>query len=319
MERYPSISIIIPIKNRKNMVPRIVKSLLDVDYPKVEIIIVDDASNDGTPEMISNYPVNLIKLSHSIGSAKARNIGIQNAQYQIIALTDSDCIVSRNWLRELSPFLNKYDIIGGFVQFRDYAEHRLTPQSQITTNTEIQLNSDINFINTSNMLFKKSIWQSLAGFRNYKLEDVDFSWRALKKGLRVCYIPKGIVFHDNPIHFIHKFNRLKNYGKCYAELMQIHRIKLRYQRPTSKFYINSLYPLILLCSLFAIPYIYLILYSFLPILMIIGIICITPFLIRKFFDYRRFYGWKFIFMLNLMKFFVVLYSLLNFQRKTQEL
>ncbi|MHA1652133.1 MAG: glycosyltransferase [Candidatus Helarchaeota archaeon] len=315
MDRYPPISIIVPIRNRKDMVPRLINSLLNVDYPTFEIIMVDDASTDGTPELIEKFPVKLIKLHQSLGPASARNTGIRHAKYTIIALTDSDCMVSPNWLKELSPFLKDYDIVGGYVKFRDYAEHRITPLSHLTSKTEIRINSDINFINTSNMLFAKSLWQSLGGFRNYRLEDVDFTWRALKAGFRVYYIPKGIVIHDNPTHFIQKFKRLRQYGECYADLIRIHGIKLRYQRPTSKYHSDLIRPSILLCSPIVIIWLFLFFYCISPLLLICGIICLTSLQIYKFFSYKRRLGWKFIFMLNIMKTFIVLFSLINFLRE----
>jgi len=315
MERYPPISIIIPIKNRINMIPRLINSLLDLDYPKYEIIIIDDASTDGSSELLEKYPLTHIRLAHSIGSANARNVGIQNASHHIIALTDSDCVVSQSWLKELSPSLTEFDLIGGYVQFRDYAEHRITPLSYLSSEIEIQLKSDINFINTSNILFKKSVWQSLGGFRSYRLEDVDFSWRALKKGYRLWYDPKGVVYHDNPTHFIQKFKRLKNYAKCYADLIYIHNIKLRYQRPSAKRSSDTLRPSILICSPFTFTWLYFILFWISPIAMIVGIIVVSSIQIRKFLGYKRFPGWKFIFMLNIMKIAIVSYSFMNALRK----
>ncbi len=317
MDNYPPISIIIPIKNRKNMVARLVQSLLNINYPKFEIIIVDDASSDGTSDLINTYPVKHIKLSKSMGSAKARNIGIKSAKYEIIALTDSDCMVTPTWLKELVPFIKNYDIVGGLVKFRDYAEHRITPTSHLTTLVEIKIDSDINFINTSNILFRKSVWQSLGGFKKYRLEDVDFSWRALKMGLRAYYIPRGIVLHDHPTHLIQKYKRLQQYGHCYADLIYIHNVKLRYQRPTAPHHSDSIRPTILLFSPFVIIWFYVMLFACSPILMILGLISITGFQIHKFLTIRRFPGWKFIFLLNIMKNFIVIYSLINTLRKKQ--
>ncbi len=315
MERYPPISIIIPIKNRKNMIPRLIKSLLNLDYPKYEIIIIDDASTDGSSKLLDKYPLTHIRLAHSIGSANARNVGIQNASHPTIALTDSDCVLSQSWLKELCPYLADFDLIGGYVQFRDYAEHRMAPHTYIPSESEMQLNSNVNFINTSNLLFKKAVWQSLGGFRSYRLEDIDFSWRALKMGYRLWYVPKGIVYHDNPTHFIQKFKRWRDYGKSYTDLIYIHNLKLRVLRPSKEQFSDTMRPSMLLLSSIVLSWVYAILLWISPIAMIIGIVLGLSIQIRKFLAYKRYPGWKFIFMMSIMKIAIVSYSILNALRK----
>jgi GT2 family glycosyltransferase len=315
MEDSPPISIVVPLKNRKNMIPRLIISLLNLDYPTYEIIIVDDASTDGSSELLKAFDITHVRLDHSVGSARARNIGIERATHQIIALTDSDCVVSQTWLKELVPYLGESDLIGGFVQYHDYAEHRITPTSSIPSEVEIALKSDINFINTANILFRKTVWQSLKGFRSYRLEDVDFSWRALKKGYRLRYTPKGLVYHDNPTHFIQKFRRLRAYGKSYSELIYIHKIKLHYQRPSSKHLVDSMRPTILLLSSIVFSWLYFMLYCISPIALYIGFPLLSLIQIYKFLTYKQFPGWKFILMINVMKVSIVFFSFMNALRK----
>ncbi len=315
MEDFPPISIIVPLKNRKNMIPRLITSLLNLDYPTYEIIIVDDASIDGSSEILKAFPITHVKLDHSVGSARARNIGIRNATHQRIALTDSDCVVSQTWLKELVPYLAESDLIGGYVQYHDYAEHRITPTSSIPSEVEIKLRSDINFLNTANLLFRKSVWQTLKGFRSYRLEDVDFSWRALKLGFRLHYTPKGLVYHDNPTHFIQKFKRLRAYGQSYSDLILIHKIKLRYQRPSTKHLASSTRPTILLLSPIAFSWLYFMLYCISPIALYIGLPLLSLIQIYKFLTYKQFPGWKFILMINVMKVSIVFFSFMNALRK----
>ena len=308
-------SIIKEIKNRKNMIPRLITSLLNLDYPSYEIIIVDDGSTDGSSELLDDYPITHLRLDHSVGSARARNIGIQSATHQIIALTDSDCVVSQIWLKELVPYLAESDLIGGYVQYHDYAEHRITPLSSITSEVEIKIKSEINFLNTANLLFRKSVWHTLKGFRSYRLEDVDFSWRALKLGFRLRYTPKGLVYHDNPTHFIQKFRRLRAYGQSYSDLILIHKIKLRYQRPSNTHLANSMRPTILLLSPIAFSWVYFMLYCISPIALYIGFPLIFVIQIYKFLTYKQFPGWKFILMINVMKVSIVFFSFMNAIRK----
>ncbi|NVM44873.1 MAG: glycosyltransferase [Candidatus Lokiarchaeota archaeon] len=218
------VSIVIPIKNRAYYLPNLFKNLSNLDYPQYEIIIVDDCSTDNTKDLLKQYPIRSISLKKSVGSAKARNIGIKEARNEIIALTDSDCFVSRNWLTDLVPHLNINDVVAGKVIFRDDIENKLNPS--INNKTIISEDSPVNFLNTSNMLFKKSLWSHTSGFLNYRLEDVEFSWRLLKGGYRLFYVPKGLVIHHGTRNPFQNFKKYLQYGKSYSKLSYIHKMHI---------------------------------------------------------------------------------------------
>ncbi len=218
------VSIVIPIKNRANYLPNLVKNLSNLNYPQYEIIIVDDCSTDNTKDLLKQYPIRNISLEKSVGSAKARNIGIKEARNEIIALTDSDCFVSRNWLRDLVPYLNTNDAVGGKVIFSDDIENKINPS--MTRKTVLSEDSPVNFLNTSNMVFKKSLWSLTSGFLTYRLEDVEFSWRLLKGGYKLFYVPKGLVFHHGTRNPIQNFKKYLQYGKSYSRISFIHKMHI---------------------------------------------------------------------------------------------
>jgi len=218
------VSIIIPIKNRVSYLPNLIKNLSNLNYPQYEIIIVDDCSTDNTKDLLKQYPIKKILLEKSVGSAKARNIGIKEAKNDIIALTDSDCFVSRNWLKDLVPFLHTYDVVGGKVIFCDDIENKLNPS--ITNETVISKDSPVNFINTSSMVFKKDLWNLTSGFLNYRLEDVEFSWRLLKKGYKLFYASKGLVIHHGTRTPHQNIKKYLQYGKSYSYISYIHKMNL---------------------------------------------------------------------------------------------
>jgi len=218
------VSIIIPIKNRANYLPNLIQNLTNLNYPDYEIIIVNDCSTDNTKTLLKQYPIRSISLEKSVGSAKARNIGINKAKNNIIALTDSDCFVSKNWLKDLVPFLNKYDVVGGKVKFYDDIETKLNPT--ILNETVLSKDSPVNFLNTSSMVFKKDLWSYSGGFLNYRLEDVEFSWRLLKKGYKLFYVPKGLVIHHGTRTPIQNVKKYLQYGKSYSKLSKLHKMEL---------------------------------------------------------------------------------------------
>ncbi|MFX1274625.1 MAG: glycosyltransferase [Promethearchaeota archaeon] len=274
---FKPVSIIIPIKNRGHLLLELIKNLSKLNYEVYEIIFVDDCSTDNTQELLKNYSVKSIFLDKSVGSAEARNIGIKEAKYDIIALTDSDCFVSKNWLKDLVPYLKNYDIVGGKVIFNDLRETKLNPFN-VDYERIITKESKINFLNTSNMLFKKDTWHSVGGFLNYRIEDLEFSWRSIKKGFKLIYVPKGLVLHCNYRNPIENIKKYFKYGKSYASISYIHGMNLSI-KPEPIINIDLfwksiplfLYPVILLLS-FLISRLFdlsLVLFSFLSTLILI--------------------------------------------------
>ena len=218
------VSIVIPTKNRGYYLPDLIRNLSNLNYPEYEIIIVDDCSTDNTKNLLREFPVRTISLEKSVGSAKARNIGIKEAKNDIIALTDSDCFVSRNWLKDLVPYLNTYDVVGGKVIFTDDIEKKLNPT--IPTDTILRKDSPVNFLNTSNMVFKKGLFNQTLGFLSYRLEDVEFSWRLLKRDFKLYYVSKGLVIHQGMRTPIQNIKKYLHYGKSYSKLSKLHKMEL---------------------------------------------------------------------------------------------
>jgi glycosyltransferase involved in cell wall biosynthesis len=86
----PSISVIVPCYNGARYLGEAIESVLAQTHPPLEIIVVDDGSSDGSPEVAKSYPVRLIALEKNAGAANARNIGIRAATGDLIATLDSD-------------------------------------------------------------------------------------------------------------------------------------------------------------------------------------------------------------------------------------
>ena len=121
MKSLPFISIVIPVYNDEKNICKLIESLKEMNYPKelIEIIVVDNNSNDRTKYFLKKYNIKYFKENKIQSSYAARNKGIENASGEIIAFTDSDCIVTTNWLKEGVNALIKCgaDLVAGKVQF----------------------------------------------------------------------------------------------------------------------------------------------------------------------------------------------------------
>lgn len=131
ISRKEPVSIILPTYNRAASVGRAVESVLRQTYPYFELLVIDDGSTDDTERIIREYGdkrIKYYKLLHNEGQSKARNIGMDLAQYEFLAFEDSDdlwdnligmptilmrkeCIQSVGKLDETLKCLEDYDFV----------------------------------------------------------------------------------------------------------------------------------------------------------------------------------------------------------------
>ena len=98
----PSVTVVVCTRDRTEQLRRCLEALLALDYPNYEILIVDNApSNDNTAQLAASLPVRYVRESR-LGLDWARNLGIAEANSEIIAFTDDDACPDRLWLRAIA-------------------------------------------------------------------------------------------------------------------------------------------------------------------------------------------------------------------------
>jgi cellulose synthase/poly-beta-1,6-N-acetylglucosamine synthase-like glycosyltransferase len=197
------ISIIVPSHNDEKTIQKNLESLLKQDYKgKYEIIVVD-SSKDKTPDIVSQYPVKLIKQKPK-GPAAARNLGVKKSKGSIIVFIDADCITPKNWLKNLLKPFSKPNVMGVAGTYKTMNKESLIARFvgyEIEQRHEKMKNfKNIDFVATFNCAYRKKIFVKLGGF-NQKLtqaEDADLSFRITKKGFKIRYQPSAYVYHYHP-------------------------------------------------------------------------------------------------------------------------
>jgi GT2 family glycosyltransferase len=109
----PEVSVVIVTWNGKKYALECLESLRTA-HPNLEVIVVDNASTDGTPEAIeAAYPeVKLIRNTENLGFAKANNAGIAVASADFVALVNSDVVVPPGCLQKMVQFLKAHSDVG---------------------------------------------------------------------------------------------------------------------------------------------------------------------------------------------------------------
>ena len=120
----PAVSIILPAYNEDRVIGEAIKSLLDLDYPNFEIIVVDDGSTDNTASAVRSIIAGQSKASiqyirqRNAGKAVALNTGIKHATGEYLLCIDADSRLSREALhRGLMHFHDpRVGAVGGYVE-----------------------------------------------------------------------------------------------------------------------------------------------------------------------------------------------------------
>ena len=232
-----NVSIIIPTKNNGDIIEKCLVSIKNSDYPKdkMEVIIVDGHSTDETVEIAKKYGCKIVYENIGIIGG-ARNIGVENSTGEYIAFTDSDCVVDKNWLKNLiGKFTDeKTASVGGpnitpedDTEFAKCAGKVLkflsNPGPRYGFNVDKVI--DIYHNPTCNSAYRKSIFQEVSGF-NPKLitcDDEELDYRTREKGYKILFTPNAKVLHYRRPTW-KKFAKMAfNYGIGRTQVIKLHR------------------------------------------------------------------------------------------------
>lgn len=113
IEEQPLISCIIPVFNAEKYLHRCINSILAQDYPTIEIILIDDGSNDTSPTICDEYAEQncniIVQHAPNRGASLARKAGLELAKGKYLTFIDADDYVAHNYVSAMFEALQKYD------------------------------------------------------------------------------------------------------------------------------------------------------------------------------------------------------------------
>lgn len=221
MENTPFISIAIPAFNEEKYIGDCLDSLNNLDYPKdrYEIIVETSGSTDQTAQIARSKGVVVLDQGERLGVSGARQAASAMAKGEIIAATDADTLVPRNWLKMIVEDLSQEKIVGVTGPVRTY-DRNLWHKFVFMVSFEIYYLMGIfsrqTYFSGMNFAIKKDIFDKIGGF-NHVLkagEDTDLANRASRFG-KIIYDRRITVLTSNRRLKEGLFQSMFRYGKTY--------------------------------------------------------------------------------------------------------
>jgi GT2 family glycosyltransferase len=212
----PLVSVVIPNWNGVVFLPACLDALRRQTYPHVEVIIADNASADGSCELVrQQYPeVRLLELPENRGFTGACNAGMQAARGEIVILLNNDTEVAPDWIEQ---------VVGAFAR---HPQAGMVASKMLLFDRRDTLHTAGDYYRVDGRAGNRGVWQKdgpeynreeyvfsacggSAAYRRamldqiglldddffFSMEDVDLAWRAQLAGWRCVYAPRAVVYH----------------------------------------------------------------------------------------------------------------------------
>ena len=240
MESKPFVSIVIPTTGNVKFIRGLVESAIKLDYPKdkFELILIGDKTTtliEKHSEIAIKAGINTIVEYYPVAAGQKRNIGAEKAKGSLIAFTDDDTILRKDWIKNsIKHLIENEDYVG--VGGPNYTPKEELPFAKAVGRIfgskflfsfrytighskakEIAHNPTCNYIIKKNIVneikFHETLWPG---------EDVEFDIRVRKAGYKILYAPDVVVWHHRrprPTAFL---KQMFNYGKTRAQVTKMH-------------------------------------------------------------------------------------------------
>ncbi|HVT00654.1 MAG TPA: glycosyltransferase family 2 protein [Patescibacteria group bacterium] len=218
MNSTPLVSIIVPTYNRKKMAANLIRSILQSSYKKIELIIIDDASNDGTKDYLENKfkknkIIKIYRNKKNLFAAGSKNVGEEKAKGKYIAFIDDDNIVDKYMIENLVKVMEEHDELGevGPINYVLGRKNKvlLSKSSRNMWTTKTYHKRDLRnlkgpywetddipnaFLVRADVLRKYKI--RFRKFFGIMYEESDLAYRIKRVGLKIAFVRNAKIYHS---------------------------------------------------------------------------------------------------------------------------
>lgn len=211
LDRYPPVTVLIPAYCEAKVIAETLESATAIDYPDYEVVVVDDASTDGTREAVRPFveagTVRLIAKSRNEGKAMAMNDALPLIRGEILLIMDADAAPDPQILRWMVPHFESARVAG--VTGNPRVANRETFLAQLQV---VEFTSIVSVLRRAQRIWGRILTMSgvVGAFRKSALidvglyqpematEDIDMTWNLQRAHYDVRYEPRALVWMKVP-------------------------------------------------------------------------------------------------------------------------
>lgn len=219
LTKYPSVTVIVPAFNEEHTIGKTIESLQDLDYPKekLEIIVVDDGSNDNTLKVARMYESKQVKVfsKPNGGKGSALNFALAKAKGEFIGALDADSFVHRDSLKKIMSHFTEKDIVAVTPSLKVYGPKTVLQKIQyIEYLMGVFLRKIFAFMDSIHVtpgpftIFRKSFFDKYGGYdENNITEDIEVALRIQTHNLKIENAIDASVYTVAPCKFKELMNQ----------------------------------------------------------------------------------------------------------------
>ncbi|HUX91228.1 MAG TPA: glycosyltransferase [Gallionellaceae bacterium] len=241
--KLPFITIVVPAYNEGRIIQTAIRSLLEIDYPHYEVLVVDDGSTDDTYERaceminVTDKCIVTVLTKANAGKANALNTGMGHAKGDFILNMDGDSKLSPNTLRDCIRHFDdpKIGAVAGNVKVvnRDNAITRVQALEYVEGLALLRKAQSyarmVNIIPGPLGMFRKSALRQVRGYDDDTFaEDCDLTLKLLFEGWHIIYEPRAIAWVETPSHMIDLLKQRYRWTRGILQAIKKHAWSLRH-------------------------------------------------------------------------------------------
>lgn len=211
LDHYPKVSVIVPCYNEEKTLDNTINSLLSMNYPKdkLEILIVDDGSKDGTWDQALKYKDHpQIRIFHKENGGKhtALNLGLENVTGEFVGCLDADSTVHPETLKRIITFFSNPETMAvapsivirdpkTFLQYAQRAEYDMAHYNK----KMLAFLEGIHVTPGPFSIFRKRVFDIIGPYRKaHHTEDQEIALRMHTHNMKIDHCPDGYVYTGSP-------------------------------------------------------------------------------------------------------------------------
>ena len=223
IDEWPSLSVVVCAYNAAETLDECLAHACALDYPDLDVVVVDDGSTDDTAAIARRHPrARLVTIPHG-GLGVARNEGIRSARGEIVAYLDSDAYPTPEWPYYLVLGFDSRTVggVGGpnVAPGDDPRGAQVVAQSPGGPVHVLVTDDRAEHVPGCNMAFWKQVLEQVGGFDPVYTsagDDVDVCWKVLDHRWELAYHPAALVWHHRRPGLRRYLRQQRGYGRAEA-------------------------------------------------------------------------------------------------------